>query len=94
MICIHNVGEFSSRTAVGFIQKATKDDASSGFFWPQVFFVALNVVGLGLNIWLTVIDIKYYGGKLCKVDRGDRLPDLMKSSNESIEDTLDEQTLY
>jgi len=37
------------------------------------FFIAINILGLGCNIWLYIVDIKYYNGVLNKVDKGDAI---------------------
>ena len=53
----------------------------------------VNVIGLGLGIWLTVIDIKYYDGILYKVDKGDRVVDLINSPKESKKELLEKSLL-
>jgi len=39
----------------------------------NAFFIAINIVGLMCNIWLYIVDIKYYNGVLNKVDKGDTI---------------------
>lgn len=56
-------------TIVGFIKDQTKA-VDHGYYYMNVFFVAINLVGLVLNMNLYYIDIKYNNSILDKVDQG------------------------
>jgi len=56
-------------TIVGFIKDKTKA-VDHGYYYMNVFFVAINLVGLILNLNLYYIDIKYNKGILDKADEG------------------------
>lgn len=64
---IQNIGLCAAPTIVGFIKDKTKS-VDHGYFYMNVFFVAINVIGLILNFNLYYIDIKYNNGVLDKVD--------------------------
>jgi len=54
---------------VGLIK--TNTDRMFGYFWVDVFFIAINVVGFFMNAYLYYIDIKYHDGILNRVDKGE-----------------------
>ena len=56
-------------TIVGFIKDQTKA-VDHGYYYMNVFFVAINLIGLVLNMNLYYIDIKYNNSILDKVDQG------------------------
>jgi len=60
-------------TIVGAIIDATKNDSSKGYFWASVFWAGVCAVGLVLNVWLYIEDIKNNGGVLNKVHIGDNI---------------------
>lgn len=64
---IQNIGLCTAPTIVGFIKDKTKS-VDHGYFYMNVFFVAINIIGLILNANLYYIDIKYNNGVLDKVD--------------------------
>lgn len=59
----------------------TNDPKGEGIFYrgADYFFLAVCSVGLLSNVALYYVDIKYYGGVLDKVDKGDDLTDLITS---------------
>jgi len=54
---------------VGFIKDSTKAH-DHGYYYMNMFFIAINAVGLILNLNLYYIDIKYNNGVLDKIDQG------------------------
>jgi len=50
-----------------------------GYYYVEVFFILINIIGLGSNIALYYVDIKYNNGILDKVDKGDTLLDMVTS---------------
>ena len=66
---IQNIGLCMAPTIVGFIKDKTKA-VDHGYYYMNVFFVAINLVGLVLNLNLYYIDIKYNKGILDKADEG------------------------
>ena len=56
-----------------------KTEKDGGYFWYLVYFECLAVIGICLNLWLYFDDLKYRGGILNKVDRGEQLADLTAS---------------
>ena len=66
---IQNIGLVMAPTLVGTIKDKTKM-IDHGFFWVQIFFIGLNIIGLSCNMYLYYIDIYYNGGVLDKVDQG------------------------
>lgn len=65
---IQNIGLCTAPTIVGFIKDRTRA-VGHGFFYMNAFFVAINIIGLILNLNLYYIDIKYNNGVLDKVDQ-------------------------
>jgi MFS family permease len=61
-----NIGLCIAPTFVGWIKDNTKQ-IDHGYFWVNVFFVFVNIIGLVLNVTLYYIDIKKNGGVLDKV---------------------------
>ena len=45
-------------------------EKDGGYFWLMVYFCVLSLIGLGINIWLYIDDIRNRGGILDKVDKG------------------------
>ena len=66
---IQNIGLCMAPTIVGFIKDQTKA-VDHGYYYMNVFFVAINLIGLVLNMNLYYIDIKYNNRVLDKVDQG------------------------
>lgn len=87
-LSLQNIGLFIAPTAIGFIQEGTIDN-NHGYFWPQICFVMVNVIGLILAVWLTIIDLKYHDGILYKVDKVDQLTSLVNSPKGSKKDILE-----
>lgn len=48
-----------------------------GYFWLMMYFSSLACIGIFLNCWLYIDDIKNRDGILNKVDKGDELEELM-----------------
>ena len=63
---IQNIGLVIAPTIVGEIKDHTRL-IDHGFFWVNAFFLAINVVGLFLNMSLYYQDIYYHDGILDKV---------------------------
>ena len=53
---IQNIGLVIAPTIVGMIKDATRE-VDHGYFYVNLFFVGINMVGLLLNMWLYAIDI-------------------------------------
>jgi len=66
---IQNIGLCCAPTLVGFIKDSTKAH-DHGYYYMNMFFIAINAVGLILNLNLYYIDIKYNNGVLDKIDQG------------------------
>lgn len=71
---IQNIGLTIAPTIVGFIKDRTGD-----YFWVMGFFVGINIVGLIINITLYFVDIRQMDGVLNKVDKTDRIEELITS---------------
>ena len=71
---VQNIGLTISPLIAGSMLKTKKD---GGYFWYFVYFEVLAVIGICLNLWLYMDDLKYRGGILNKVDKGEELADLM-----------------
>ena len=71
---MQNIGLTISPLIAGSMLKTKKD---GGYFWYFVYFEVLAVIGICLNLWLYMDDLKYRGGILNKVDKGEELADLM-----------------
>lgn len=66
---IQNIGLCAAPTIVGYIKDQTKG-IDHGYYYMNVFFIAINLIGLILNANLYYIDVKYNNGVLDKVDQG------------------------
>lgn len=64
---IQNIGLTISPTIVGMIKDGTRQ-IDHGYFWVNMYFVGINVVGLILNMTLYYIDIYHNDGVLDKVE--------------------------
>lgn len=64
---IQNIGLCSAPSIVGYIKDQTRS-IDHGFFHMNVFFVAINIVGLILNMNLYYIDVTYNNSVLDRVD--------------------------
>lgn len=71
---IQNIGLTIAPTIVGFIK-----DRTGGYYWVMAFFVGINLIGFVLNICLYFVDINQMDGVLNKVDRTDRIEELITS---------------
>ena len=71
---IQNIGLTIAPTIVGKIK-----DKTGGYYWVMAFFVGINIVGLVLNITLYFVDIRQMDGVLNKVDKTDRIEELITS---------------
>ena len=50
-----------------------------GYYYVEVFFIFVNIIGLVCNTSLYFVDIKYNNSVLDKVDKSDQLQELMTS---------------
>jgi hypothetical protein len=64
---IQNIGLCTAPTIVGFIKDRTKS-VDHGYFYCNLFFVAINVIGMILNLNLYYIDVKYNNSIHDRVD--------------------------
>jgi hypothetical protein len=69
-----------------------KDQTKSidhGFFWVNAFFIAINCLGLVMNMSLYYLDINYNNGVLDKVDGDEQSEDTfeVKEINSASETT-------
>jgi len=64
---IQNIGLVLAPTIVGAIKDKTRH-IDHGYYWCNAFFVAINIVGLVLNMSLYYIDIYHNKGVLDKVE--------------------------
>jgi MFS family permease len=67
---IQNIGLVTAPTLVGMIKDKTKH-IDHGYFWVEVFFIALNVLGLIFNVTLYYRDIYFHNGVLDKVEKSE-----------------------
>jgi MFS family permease len=75
---IQNAGMAIAPTIVGAIIDNTKE-YKHGYFFASLFWVCICIIGIILNTWLYIEDIKNNGGQLNKVHHGDAIEDLLKS---------------
>ena len=54
-----------------------KTQRDGGYFWYFAYFEVLAVIGILLNLLLYFDDLKNRGGILNRVDKGEKLEDLM-----------------
>jgi NADH:ubiquinone oxidoreductase subunit 3 (subunit A) len=59
-------------TFVGYIKDKTKQ-YDHGYYYVNMFFIAINLIGLFLNLTLYTIDIYQNNGILDKVDNGEEV---------------------
>jgi len=59
---IQNAGMAIAPTIVGAIIDATENDSSKGYFWPSVFWACICIVGIFLNVWLYIEDLRNNDG--------------------------------
>ena len=78
---IQNMGLVIAPTVVGYLK--TNTERMFGYFWVMIFFICINIVGLGCNTYLYYIDRKYFDSVLHVVNKGEKLTDLIKSPNNS-----------
>lgn len=71
---IQNIGLVIAPTIVGMIKDQTKS-IDHGYFYVNMFFIAINIVGLLLNMSLYTIDIYQNNGILDKVQGADEPKD-------------------
>ena len=66
VVSIQNLGLVMAPTIVGIIKDKTREIVH-GYFWVFAFFIAINLVGLAMNVALYQIDLKENNGRLNKV---------------------------
>ena len=71
---MQNIGLTVSPILAGWMLSTKKD---GGYFWYFVYFELLAIIGICFNLLLYFDDIKNRGGILNKVDKGEKLEDLM-----------------
>lgn len=76
---IQNAGMAIAPTIVGAIIDASQGDWSHGYFWASVFWTGICIVGIFLNTWLYIDDIRNHGGQLNKIHKGDAIKDMLTS---------------
>ena len=67
---VQNIGLTISPLISSVCLNTTKQQ---GYFWLMMYFSMLAIVGIILNVWLYMDDIKNRGGVLDKVDEGENL---------------------
>lgn len=67
---VQNIGLTISPLISSVCLNTTKQQ---GYFWLMMYFSMLAIVGIFLNVWLYMDDIKNRGGVLDKVDEGENL---------------------
>ena len=65
---IQNIGLCTAPSIVGFIKDKTFS-TDHGFYYCNMFYLAINIIGLILNMNLYYIDVTYNNSVLQKVDR-------------------------
>ena len=75
---IQNIGLTVSPTFVWMIKDSTKSN-DHGYFWVNMYFIAINIVGLLLNMSLYYIDIYHNNGILDKVEADEKEEEREKS---------------
>jgi MFS family permease len=88
---IQNIGLVLAPSIVGEIKDRTVH-IDHGYFWIQVFFIGLNVLGFFCNAYLYFLDMNYNDGVLDKVaakqeSRSQETKPLLKSANGESEET-------
>lgn len=74
---IQNIGLTISPYVGGvLLDKTSKED---GYFWLMIYFCFLAVIGIILNVWLYLDDLRNRDGILDRVDDGENLEELMTS---------------
>lgn len=74
---VQNIGLVIGPWAVGQLEvNTTKGD---GFFYPLLLIMCFSLLGFFVNIWLYFDDKRNRGGILDKIDKGDKLEDLITS---------------
>ena len=76
-MAIQNIGLSFAPSIVAWIKDNTQ--RMYGYYYVEVFFIIVNIIGLACNITLYFVDIKYNNGILDKVDKGDGLLDMTTS---------------
>ena len=71
---VQNIGLTISPIIAGWMLSTKKD---GGYFWYFIYFELLAIIGICFNLLLYVDDIKNRGGILNRVDKGEKLEDLM-----------------
>jgi nitrate/nitrite transporter NarK len=69
---VQNVGLVIAPPIVGAIK-----DYTGEYYYVCFFFVCINLVGIVLNIWLYIEDIRNMDGVLNNIDRTDRISELI-----------------
>lgn len=70
-MAVQNIGLSFAPSIVAYIKDNTK--RMYGYYYVEMFFIGVNIIGLTCNIALYYVDIKYNNGILDKVDKGDGL---------------------
>ena len=68
-MAIQNIGLSIAPTIVGYIKDHTTK--MFGYYYVEMFFVGINIIGLACNITLYYVDITYNNGILDRVNKGD-----------------------
>jgi len=68
-----NIGLTVSPLIAGPLLSTQKE---GGYFWTMVYFCVLSCIGFLINMWIYFDDLKYRGGVLDKVDKGDAASEL------------------
>jgi MFS family permease len=87
-MAVQNIGLSFAPAIVAYIKDNTT--RMFGYYYVELFFIIVNVIGLACNITLYYVDIKYNNGILDKVDKGETLLDMVTSptQNESRKELL------
>ena len=73
---VQNIGLTISPLIAGPLLKYQR---GGGYFWYLMYFCVLAAIGVCLNVWLYIDDIKNRGGLLDKVDKGETIKELTAS---------------
>lgn len=76
---MQNLGLTISPLIAGAILKSKE---TQGYFWFLTYFDVLALIGIVLNVWLYVDDLKNRGGILNRVDKNETLEERRATENE------------
>ena len=86
-MAIQNIGMAGGPLIVNYIKEQTVDK-DYGYYYVNLFYIAINFTGLIVHISLYFVDIRQNNGVLNRVDQGDELTEMMASPTQTRKDIL------